>query len=588
MLSALFAGCGEVGSTNDDKQDTNQTTDNNSNSNSTDNSSNSSSNSGSSATDNSNSTDNKTEDTSKKEEDKVDNKEEDKTQEKDTSTTLSADTKIYVVGDSTVCAFSDDYYLPRYGYGTQLYNYLDLSSASQVVNLALSGRSSKSFLTEDNYTTLTSSIKSGDYLIIGFGHNDEKSDDSARYTNPTKSYTDDTTTDGVSFQYNLYQNYIKMAVDKGATPILCTPIARYNASGNYTGTSGHVTSDGDYPAAIRTLAEATNTALVDLTALTIADYTAKGTEAQYYHAHTTYTETTSGEKTPDGIDTTHINKYGAKMVAYEFATALKGTNCALKNSVKTNITAPTKETDYKDAINTSYVKPDYTPFKAADYESNLLTTVGGTSWYKTVMGDVGGDDKISKFSVTYGSDKFSVGNSSGNGKFSATSDGFCAAFVQIDATKNFTASATIKITSMGSSVNNQSGFGIMLRDDMYIDTNSKTITSNYVVAGALGGKSTASSGSAIFSRSSASALTTSSNSVTISTEKTYTATLTRVGQVVTVTFSDGTNSYTQTYTDFDFTAVDNGNMYLCLFANRGIVAEFSDVQFTITGTAQAA
>ena len=91
---------------------------------------------------------------------------------------------IYLVGDSTVCAFEDPYYYPRYGYGTQLGGYLD--EKATVVNLALSGRSSKSFITEDNYKTLKDSLKAGDYLIIGFGHNDEKSDDAARFTDASK------------------------------------------------------------------------------------------------------------------------------------------------------------------------------------------------------------------------------------------------------------------------------------------------------------------------------------------------------------------------------------------------------------------
>ena len=61
---------------------------------------------------------------------------------------------LWVVGDSTVCGYSplDNYLYPRYGYGTQLGNYL--SDKITVRNLALSGRSSKSFLTEANYTTL--------------------------------------------------------------------------------------------------------------------------------------------------------------------------------------------------------------------------------------------------------------------------------------------------------------------------------------------------------------------------------------------------------------------------------------------------
>ena len=49
-------------------------------------------------------------------------------------------------------AFTDAYYYPRYGWGTQLSNYFD--STLKVENLALSGRSSKSFTSEDNYKTL--------------------------------------------------------------------------------------------------------------------------------------------------------------------------------------------------------------------------------------------------------------------------------------------------------------------------------------------------------------------------------------------------------------------------------------------------
>ena len=189
--------------------------------------------------------------------------------DKDTSTKFSG--TIYLVGDSTVCGFSDNYYLPRYGYGTQLFNYINCEP-KQINNLALSGRSSLSFLTEGNYTTLKNSIKEGDYLIIGFGHNDEKSDEPARYTDPTKSYTDDSTVNGPSFQYTLFQNYVKLATDKGATPILCTPIVRYDENGAYTGTKVHNTDKGDYAAAIRTLGQATGTTVVDLTEITKEEY----------------------------------------------------------------------------------------------------------------------------------------------------------------------------------------------------------------------------------------------------------------------------------------------------------------------------
>lgn len=51
--------------------------------------------------------------------------------------------KLWVVGDSTLSAFDDKFYYPRYGYGTALGYYLD--QEIEVRNLALPGRSSKSF-----------------------------------------------------------------------------------------------------------------------------------------------------------------------------------------------------------------------------------------------------------------------------------------------------------------------------------------------------------------------------------------------------------------------------------------------------------
>ena len=104
---------------------------------------------------------------------------------------------VYVVGDSTLSAFSDDYYLPRYGYGTQLSRYLQ--EGVQVVNLALSGRSSKSFLTEENYKKLLDGLSCGDFLVIGFGHNDEKHEPE-RYTNPNLPCTQGDDSRGLSLK----------------------------------------------------------------------------------------------------------------------------------------------------------------------------------------------------------------------------------------------------------------------------------------------------------------------------------------------------------------------------------------------------
>lgn len=509
----------------------------------------------------------------------------------DTSTPLPADKKIYVVGDSTVCSFNDNYYLPRYGYGTQLAEYLNVAS-NQVVNLAFSGRSSLSFLTESNYTTLKTSIAEGDYLIIGFGHNDEKSEEAARYTDANGTHTQATTANGPSFQYTLYENYVKLAKEKGATPILCTPIVRYSDKGDYTTDKGHDTTStdklgkgGDYAAAIRTLGEATDTTVIDLTELTKAVYLTDNDEAKYYHAFATYSEDrhvpTTGNETPSGIDGTHINKYGAKMVAHQFATALKSTDCALKAQVKTDKTAPTKAVDYEDAKNLNYIKPESKPFDPSTHTDRKLTE----GWYRTVIGNIGGK-KASNYTITYNNEVFSVGNTTGgnNGKFDASGDGFGAAFIQIDKNKNFTASATVTVKAVGTDKPNQSAFGMMLRDDMHIDgepaesyTGKEVITTNYVSASAAGDGS-----ASMLSRKDT--VLSKDGGVAVTVNSSYEVSIERVGQTVTLKFGN----ITKKYTDFDFTAADNDYMYLCLFANRGLVVEFSKVSFTITGDSQGA
>ena len=413
----------------------------------------------------------------------------------DTSTPLPADKKIYLVGDSTVCDYSaklDYFYLPRYGYGTQLHEYLNVQE-SQIVNKAISGRSSKSFLTETNYTEVKNSIAEGDYLIIGFGHNDEKNDDAARFTDPAGTYTQATTSKGASFQYVLYENYVKMATDKGATAILCTPIVRYDSEGSYTGAKAHNTSDGDYAAAIKSLGEATNTPVVDLTEITKTLYKSDNDAAKYFHACTMY----KGDETNKQlgkIDETHLNKYGAKMVAYKFAEALKSTDCGLKAHVIANKAAPTYATDFDDAVRADYVNADYTQFNPADHTeigSTMITTPTSTEerkWFGTALGDITSETSATAdWEHSCNEGVFTVGNNTSNlrGKFAGAQDGFGAAFMQIEADMNFTASATVKVKKMSSSANNQSGFGMMLRDDIYVNKYLPSLSTNYIAAGVL-------------------------------------------------------------------------------------------------------
>ena len=124
--------------------------------------------------------------------------------------------KIFIAGDSTACDYphtgSPNRY-PRTGWGQVLGE--RFNDKIQVVNCAISGRSSKSFLTEENFDYIRRNISEGDYLMIQFAHNDSKESDAARFTTPK---------DG-TYQECIYK-YINAARKNGAKPILATSVTR--------------------------------------------------------------------------------------------------------------------------------------------------------------------------------------------------------------------------------------------------------------------------------------------------------------------------------------------------------------------------
>ncbi len=110
----------------------------------------------------------------------------------------------------------------------------------EIINLALSGRSSKSFIKEKNYQRLIEEIGCGDFLLIGFGHNDEKEEDQLRFTDARLPKSNPS-----SFSYYLEQYYLKPAREVGAIPILCTPICRLDSQEEYTKETVHNTFYGN-------------------------------------------------------------------------------------------------------------------------------------------------------------------------------------------------------------------------------------------------------------------------------------------------------------------------------------------------------
>lgn len=124
--------------------------------------------------------------------------------------------RIFIAGDSTACDYpheGENNRFPQTGWG-QVFGEL-FNDEVVVVNCARSGRSSKSFLNEENYGFICDNIQKGDYLFIQFAHNDCKAEDLRRYTSPNDN----------SYQECIYK-FINTARNVGAFPVLCTSITR--------------------------------------------------------------------------------------------------------------------------------------------------------------------------------------------------------------------------------------------------------------------------------------------------------------------------------------------------------------------------
>lgn len=530
--------------------------------------------------------------------------------------------RIWVVGDSTVCDYTKDaegtledatYYYPRYGYATQLANYFD--DEYEVVNIALSGRSSLSFLGESNYNVLKKGgeakttgglslgtlegIKAGDVLVIGFGHNDEKAE-SDRYTNPNG----DVDTKG-SFQKNLYDNYVKLAEDAGATAVLCTPVCRRNPSGVLSNADAHITKDakdtygneypgGDYAQAIRDLAAAKNVPLVDLTAMTKDLYTTIGAGAAEVTLDETdpenlkpiYSGVAEGSMwlhawanyKPASVDNTHLNIYGAKMVSYLFAKSVKETASPLAAHVKADISEPTKDADL--TVNPSYkVKLYRAP--ADDAKSMYFDnyTTGDLTFRGTIFGDCGytvlDDTQIANvkalYAPTVNADGSLTMECGGKGKIAGTADGIFVYYIKVPSAARFKFSAKAKISKMPA--DKQSAFGIMVRDDMYIDSADKSIGSDYVVAGTMGGEYLGNcfyrKAGAIGGKVALTGTIEKGEEYLLSVEKNADGFACKIGDEPVQT-----GGY-----DFQLTSVDPEYQYICLMAARTVKVTYSDIKF---------
>ena len=202
---------------------------------------------------------------------------------------------IYVAGDSTAATYAVAD-IPRAGWGQALPVFL--RPEINVVNEALSGASSKSFVDLGRLDRILAAIRPGDTLLVSFGHNDEKIEDPARYTEPWTTFQD------------YLRLYLAGAQAARAYPILVTPVERRR----FTADGVPYLSHGEYPDAMRALAAETHTPLIDLTALSFALWGALGPVAakEYF----LWLDAGESPNYPTGVsDNTHFQAHGAIEVA---------------------------------------------------------------------------------------------------------------------------------------------------------------------------------------------------------------------------------------------------------------------------------
>lgn len=158
---------------------------------------------------------------------------------------------IYIIGDSTVCNYAASKY-PWAGWGQELPIYFK-SGTVTISNQAIGGRSSKSFYVEGRWTSNVQSVlKSGDFVLIQFGHNDRDYTDTTRYA--------DTTT---------YKKYLHLYVNesraKGAIPVFISPMNMNTWNGTELREVFTERQKGaDYRGAMMNVAKELNVPFIDL------------------------------------------------------------------------------------------------------------------------------------------------------------------------------------------------------------------------------------------------------------------------------------------------------------------------------------
>ena len=243
---------------------------------------------------------------------------------------------IYIIGDSTAAQKDTTQGKIERGWGMMLQEFFD--DGVRVENHAVNGRSSRSFYSEGRWKKVIDKVKPGDYVIIQFGHNDEK------------PKPDRHTDVGTTFDAHLAQ-YVIETKAKGATPILMSPMTRRNFylmpakqdddeklrettfKGEHVNSDTLVDTHGAYRYVAQRVAKQYGVPFVDANKISHDIEQKLGVEgSRKLHM---WVEPGKYSWAPKGRqDNTHYNIYGARVMAKALAKAIGKEVPALKSHVR--------------------------------------------------------------------------------------------------------------------------------------------------------------------------------------------------------------------------------------------------------------
>lgn len=225
--------------------------------------------------------------------------------------TEPAPRRVFIAGDSTASDYGPER-APRQGWGMQLQSFLD-PKAWSVRNHAQSGRSARSFIEQGWLDGIAKDLRAGDVLLVQFGHNDAKLEDPARYNEPRDAFP------------AWLARYVALARERGATPILITPVARRKFDRGQL-----LDTHGLYTLAVRDLAAREGIGLIDLNARSMDWLRALGDEpSKLFFMHVPEARTPDQAQTDD----THFQERGAVAMACLVVDGWKRLDPALSTQV---------------------------------------------------------------------------------------------------------------------------------------------------------------------------------------------------------------------------------------------------------------